>query len=162
MGSKSQRGGMRWFAGDYPSGQCFFLRDFAGRCHANRKAVFLAELLRIDIATKGINHGMDLVAANESMLTTVLALDPIYFTFEGSEALYLKAQRARQHGGDAAQQVEIKLQDEAGYDRTGRVDFTDNAIDPKSGTMRGRAVLASGATDGLQRQRGVGQRRYGG
>lgn len=85
----------------------------------------------------------NLVAANESMLTTVLALDPIYFTFEGSEALYLKAQRARQQGGDAAQQVEIKLQDEAGYDRTGRVDFTDNAIDPKSGTMRGRAVLSN-------------------
>ena len=85
----------------------------------------------------------NLVAANESMLTTVLALDPIYFTFEGSEALYLKAQRARQQGGDAAQQVEIKLQDEAGYNRTGRVDFTDNAIDPKSGTMRGRAILSN-------------------
>ncbi|MBB5686816.1 efflux RND transporter periplasmic adaptor subunit [Sphingobium boeckii] len=85
----------------------------------------------------------NLVAANESMLTTVLALDPIYFTFEGSEALYLKAQRARQQGEDAAQQVEIKLQDESGYDRTGRVDFTDNAIDPRSGTMRSRAVLSN-------------------
>jgi len=85
----------------------------------------------------------NLVAANESMLTTVLALDPIYFRFDGSEALYLKAQRARQQGGSAAQEVGIKLQDEQGYDRTGRVDFTDNAIDPRSGTMRGRAVLAN-------------------
>jgi len=85
----------------------------------------------------------NLVAANETMLTTVLALDPIYFRFDGSEALYLKAQRARQQGGGLAQEVGIKLQDEQGYDRTGKVDFTDNAIDPRSGTMRGRAVLAN-------------------
>lgn len=85
----------------------------------------------------------NLVAANETMLTTVLALDPIYFTFDGSEALYLKGLRDRQKEGASAQQVEIKLQDEADYGWKGRVDFTDNAIDPKSGTMRGRAVIAN-------------------
>ncbi len=83
----------------------------------------------------------NLVGANESMLTTVLALDPIYFTFDGSEALYLKGLRDRQKGGSEAQQVQIKLQDEADYSWSGKVDFTDNAIDPKSGTMRGRAVI---------------------
>jgi multidrug efflux system membrane fusion protein len=84
----------------------------------------------------------NLVGANDSMLTTVLALDPIYFTFDGSEALYLKGLRDRQKDG-GAQQVQIKLQDEADYSWTGKVDFTDNAIDPKSGTMRGRAVIAN-------------------
>ncbi len=35
------------------------------------------------------------------------------------------------------------MQDETGYSRTGRLDFTDNGIDPRSGTIRGRAVLSN-------------------
>lgn len=85
----------------------------------------------------------NLVSANESMLTTVLALDPIYFSFDGSEALYLKSLRERGEGKSADQGVEIRLQDESGYSWKGKVDFTDNAIDPGSGTMRGRAVIAN-------------------
>lgn len=85
----------------------------------------------------------NLVAANESALTTVLSLDPIHFSFEGSEALYLKALRDKQRAGGADPQVQIKLQDEADYGWKGRVDFTDNAIDPRTGTMRGRAVVAN-------------------
>ncbi|RJF92948.1 efflux RND transporter periplasmic adaptor subunit [Sphingomonas cavernae] len=85
----------------------------------------------------------NLVSANESMLTTVLALDPIYFSFDGSEALYLKSLREKQAGKAPDQQAEIRLQDEAGYSWKGRVDFTDNAINPGSGTMRGRAVVSN-------------------
>lgn len=81
-------------------------------------------------------------AAGGTLLTTINALDPIYFTFDSSEALFLKAQRARQKGGAAAaQMVEIKLQDEADYSRTGRVDFTDNGVSAQSGTIRARAVV---------------------
>src|SRR5207237_1185531 len=78
-----------------------------------------------------------------SLLTTINALDPIYFTFDGSEALFLKAQRARAAGADASP-VEIKLQDETGYRWKGRLDFTDNGLDPRSGTIRGRAILRNG------------------
>lgn len=85
----------------------------------------------------------NLVSANDSMLTTVLALDPIYFTFDGSEALYLKGLRERGKDGASAQHVQVKLQDEADYSWKGQVDFTDNAIDPRSGTMRGRATIAN-------------------
>jgi RND family efflux transporter MFP subunit len=81
----------------------------------------------------------NIVAANESMLTTVLALDPIYFAYDGSEALTLRARRA----GNASADVQIRLQDETDYAHRGRVDFTDNAIDAGSGTLRGRAVLAN-------------------
>jgi RND family efflux transporter MFP subunit len=84
----------------------------------------------------------NIVAANETALTSLLALDPIHFSFEGSEALYLKSLRDRDQG-NAGQQVEIKLQDESEYGWKGRVDFTDNALDPRSGTMRGRAVIAN-------------------
>jgi RND family efflux transporter MFP subunit len=81
----------------------------------------------------------NIVAANESPLTTLLALDPIYFAYDGSEALTLRARR----GGTANAEVQIRLQDETDYGHRGRVDFTDNAIDAGSGTLRGRAVLAN-------------------
>jgi RND family efflux transporter MFP subunit len=86
----------------------------------------------------------NLVAAGDgqasSLLTTINALDPIYFSFDSSEALFLKAKRAREEGVQASP-VEIRLQDEADYRWKGRLDFTDNGIDPKSGTIRVRAVL---------------------
>ena len=77
-----------------------------------------------------------------TVLTTINALDPIYFTFDGSEALYLKTQRARQPGATPAA-VEIQLQDETEHRWKGKLDFTDNGLDQRSGTIRGRAVLAN-------------------
>ena len=72
-----------------------------------------------------------------SLLTTVNKLDPIYFNFDASEALYLKSQRDKENGGA----VEVRLQDEADYSHKGRLDFTDNGLDPRSGTIRIRAVF---------------------
>lgn len=83
----------------------------------------------------------NLVSAGEgvgaTLLTTVNKLDPIYFNFDASEALYLKSRRDRAAGGA----VEIRLQDEADYRHKGRLDFTDNGLDPRSGTIRVRAVF---------------------
>ncbi len=73
-----------------------------------------------------------------TLLTTINALDPIYFTFDGSEGLFLKAKREGEAKGSP---VEIRLQDEADYKWKGQLDFTDNGLDPKSGTIRARAVL---------------------
>ncbi|WP_408588934.1 efflux RND transporter periplasmic adaptor subunit [Novosphingobium sp.] len=88
----------------------------------------------------------NLVAAGEgsnaTLLTTINALDPIYFEFDSSEALFLKAKRDEAAHGTAPQ-VEIRLQDEPGYAWQGRLDFTDNGLDPHSGTIRGRAVIAN-------------------
>jgi RND family efflux transporter MFP subunit len=96
------------------------------------------------VSDRRIDAG-NLVAAgdtNGTLLTTINALDPIYFTFDGSEALFLKTKRAEQTGA-VASPVEVKLQDEGDYRWNGRLDFTDNTLDPRSGTIRGRAVLAN-------------------
>jgi RND family efflux transporter MFP subunit len=97
------------------------------------------------VSDRRIDAG-NLVGAGEgaagTLLTTINAVSPIYFAFDGSESLYLKMKRAREAGG-AASPVEIRLQDETGYPRRGRLDFTDNGLDPRSGTIRGRAVLAN-------------------
>lgn len=83
-----------------------------------------------------------------TLLTTIVSVDPIHFEFEGSEALYLKYQRQDRQGSRVssrftANPVEIRLQDEASYSIRGRMSFVDNALDPRSGTIRGRAVVAN-------------------
>ncbi|MCB5426441.1 efflux RND transporter periplasmic adaptor subunit [Altererythrobacter sp. CC-YST694] len=73
-----------------------------------------------------------------TLLTTLMAVDPIYFSFEGSEALFLKARR---NGAGEGLPVAVRLQDESDYVHQGRLDFTDNSLDPRSGTIRARAVF---------------------
>ncbi|TIX50819.1 efflux RND transporter periplasmic adaptor subunit [Alteraurantiacibacter aquimixticola] len=80
------------------------------------------------------------VAAGSTLLTTINAIDPLYFTFDGSEGLFLKARR---EGVDRGTEVQIRLQDEADYQWTGTLDFTDNGLDARSGTIRARAVIAN-------------------
>ena len=86
------------------------------------------------------------VTAGTTVLTTIVSLDPIYFIFTGSEAVYLKYQRANRAGTRpssrvAPNPVDIRLADENGYRWHGRMEFVDNAIDQGSGTIRGRAVV---------------------
>jgi RND family efflux transporter MFP subunit len=88
----------------------------------------------------------NLVTADTTVLTNIVNLDPIRFAFTGSEALYLKYQRANAAGTRTssrfrANPVEIRLQDEPTYRWKGRMDFVDNAVDTGSGTIRGRAVV---------------------
>jgi RND family efflux transporter MFP subunit len=97
------------------------------------------------ISDRRIDAG-NLVSAGDSggtLLTTINALDPIYFTFDVPESLYLKTARERQAKGSAGQTAEIRLQDEADYSWRGRLDFTDNGLNQNSGTIRARAVIAN-------------------
>ena len=79
--------------------------------------------------------------ATATLLTTINAVDPVYFEFNGSESLYLKARR---EGLEKGAEVDIRLQDEPDYRWRGRLDFTDNALDPASGTIRARAIVPNG------------------
>lgn len=79
------------------------------------------------------------VVADQTILTRIVSVSPIHFTFEGSEALLLKNQRDDIAGQGA--EVRVKLQDEAEYTHPGRIDYLDPVIDPTAGTVRGRAVL---------------------
>jgi RND family efflux transporter MFP subunit len=88
----------------------------------------------------------NLVNADATVLTTIVSVDPIRFTFDGSEALYLKYQRDNRDGGrkssrNASNPVLIRLQDEAEYRWKGRMDFVDNALSSGTGTIRGRAEV---------------------
>lgn len=105
--------------------------------------------VRAPIAGRISNRKVDagnLVGAGEgaagTLLTTINAVDPIYFSFDASEALFLKMKRAAEAGA-APSAAEIRLQDETDYRWHGRLDFTDNGLDAHSGTIRARAVVAN-------------------
>jgi multidrug efflux system membrane fusion protein len=93
------------------------------------------------ISDRRVDPG-NLVAAGDgpaaTLLTTIVATDPLHFTFDGSEGLFLKARR---EGLDRGAVVQIRLQDETEYQWQGELDFTDNGLDPNSGTIRARAVV---------------------
>ena len=88
----------------------------------------------------------NLVTADTTVLTNIVSINPIWFLFTGSEALYLKYQHEAQNGTrpssrSAPTPVEISLQDNPTYRWKGRMDFVDNQIDPSSGAIRQRAVI---------------------
>ncbi|GAA0732090.1 efflux RND transporter periplasmic adaptor subunit [Sphingomonas japonica] len=97
------------------------------------------------VSDRRISRG-NYVAEGETVLTRVVSVSPIWFTFDGAESFYLKYRRQdatgeRGSSRDTANPVEIQLADESGWNWRGRMDFVDNAIDPNSGTIRAHAVI---------------------
>lgn len=81
-----------------------------------------------------------------TLLTTIVSIDPIYAYFEGDEQVYLKFQAnaaSGQRPGATRPQILMGLANEEGYPHKGVVDFVDTRLDPKSGTIRVRAVFAN-------------------
>lgn len=80
------------------------------------------------------------VTADQTVLTTIVSVDPLHFAFQGSEELLLKYQREGT-GVRLGAPVRIKLGDESDFAHPGTLDFIDNAIDPGAGTIRARALV---------------------
>ncbi len=99
------------------------------------------------VSDKRVSIG-DYVTAGQTLLTRVVTVDPIWFSFDGAETLYLKYMRQAQSGERqssryAANPIDIKLADERAYRWHGRMSFVDNAIDKTSGTIRAHAVVSN-------------------
>lgn len=87
-----------------------------------------------------------------TILATIVSLDPIHFRFDASEADYMRYVRQfiagdRKSGREAPHPVRVRLADDKDWSRTGRLDFVDNQLNPRSGTLRARAVFEN--KDGL-------------
>ena len=81
-----------------------------------------------------------------TLLTVIVSIDPIHFVFDASEADFLHYMRlaaggARPSSRDVQNPVSVRLADETEYKHQGRMNFVDNALNPKTGTIRGRAVF---------------------
>jgi len=88
----------------------------------------------------------NLVAPGEPVLTTVVSVDPVHVVFDGDERAYLRYQQLDRAGlrpssRDNPNPVLVGLADEEGFPHRGAMDFVDNAVDPDTGTIRGRAIV---------------------
>lgn len=87
----------------------------------------------------------NLVQADQTVLTTIVSLDPIDFYFDIDERIYFAyARDARERGGSmqegsGGQEVMVQLADRNAEPFTGKLDFAENRIDNATGTMRLRA-----------------------
>ncbi|MGH8142553.1 MAG: efflux RND transporter periplasmic adaptor subunit [Steroidobacteraceae bacterium] len=92
------------------------------------------------------------VTDGQTLLTTIVSLNPIYVTFDADEQAYLRFERqarrdVRKHAlpgvapDTLVNPVYVGLEDESGYPHVGRLVFIDNALDPDTGTIRARALL---------------------
>ncbi|MBD9416207.1 efflux RND transporter periplasmic adaptor subunit [Pseudomonas sp. PDM16] len=86
----------------------------------------------------------NLVGAGQSLLTSVVSTDKVYAYFDADERVFLKyIELARKAGSDArgASPVYLGLSSESGHPHAGQLDFLDNQVNPRTGTIRGRAVF---------------------
>jgi membrane fusion protein, multidrug efflux system len=74
-----------------------------------------------------------------TLLATLVSQDPIYCYFDADEPAYLLYRQ----NGMAGQAIpcELALVNETGFPHRGKVDFYDNQLNPRTGTIRMRAVF---------------------
>lgn len=99
------------------------------------------------VSNRRVDAG-SLVSDTGTLLTTVVALDPIYFIFDMSERDFVAYERAVQSGAlrpirDRDVPIEARLQDDEGWPYRGTMSFVDNRLESGAGTIRARAVLAN-------------------
>jgi RND family efflux transporter MFP subunit len=81
-----------------------------------------------------------------TLLATVVSVDPIRFEFTFDEQSYLRYVRYASASKEVAAlngnvPVTLELIDEHDFKHSGKIDFVDNAINTSTGTIRGRAVF---------------------
>lgn len=85
----------------------------------------------------------NLVTSGQTLLTTVVSVDPIYVSFQGDEQGFLNFMNYARKGGEAqaTHPVFVGLANEEGYPHQGAIAFVDNEIDGATGTVRVRGRL---------------------
>jgi membrane fusion protein, multidrug efflux system len=139
-------------------------RDAAGGVSAAEAALKQAELnfewtavrapISGRISDRRVDAGNLIVGGSTgaTLLSAIVSLDPIQFIFDGSEADFIRYLRLAKAGSrpssrDVQNPVSVRLADEKEYSHQGRMDFVDNVVNPKTGTIRGRAIFEN--KDGL-------------
>lgn len=86
------------------------------------------------MVTKG-----NLASADQTLLTTLVSVDPLYVYFDSNEDNAVDSGQSLEPG--KTEPVRIGLVGEDGFPHQGALDFIDNRLNPNTGTLRYRAVL---------------------
>jgi membrane fusion protein, multidrug efflux system len=90
-----------------------------------------------------------LATANDTLLTTISQIDPIWIVFNVSENEQLRLNRAMAEGQielpkDNAYDVTVQLSDGSAFPRRGHINFADTRVNPTTGTYEMRAEIPNG------------------
>jgi multidrug efflux system membrane fusion protein len=83
-------------------------------------------------------------AAPATVLATLVSVDPVYCYFDVREDSFLRYRASSYAGGGAKQGAlvcELALVNEKDFPHKGRIDFFDNQVNAKTGTIRLRGVF---------------------
>jgi len=85
-------------------------------------------------------------AGPDSLLTTVVSVDPIYAKVDADENAVLKYVKLSEEGKRVSARTAkipawIELGNETDFPHKGTIDFVDNRLDPGTGTVRARIVI---------------------
>jgi RND family efflux transporter MFP subunit len=82
----------------------------------------------------------NIVIADQTVLTSIVTQNPIHFEFSADPSLARTLPRPTPGRRDGAA-VYVQADGETAFPHQGRLDFLDNQVDPRTGVVRGRAVL---------------------
>jgi RND family efflux transporter MFP subunit len=102
------------------------------------------------ISRPQVTKGNQVNSGGDTLLTTIVSVDPVYVYFDVDERslqLY-RERRAKQLGAKAEDQPVIPVflglvADGDRYPREGKIDFAENQLNPATGTIRVRGVFAN-------------------
>ncbi len=101
-------------------------------------------------ASRAVKSEGSLVSpGQDSLLTTISQIDPIYVNFSISEAEKLRIDRLTAEGKMVApdakkgQEIALRLSDGSNFPRKGKLAFIDSRINPDTGSFDARATIAN-------------------
>ena len=83
------------------------------------------------------------LVSSDSLLTTIVSDDPVYASFDADEQTFLRYSRNAANRTAGEDPVYMGLTDEKDFPHRGRLNFVDNQVDRRTGTIRTRAVFAN-------------------
>jgi multidrug efflux system membrane fusion protein len=90
----------------------------------------------------------NLIIQDQTLLTSVVSLDPMYVYFDMDEPTLLRIRRANAEG---QLRVLMALQGDPGYPHRGTIDFINNQVNPTTGSISVRGVFPNPKTESGQR-----------
>ncbi|MGP0068505.1 MAG: efflux RND transporter periplasmic adaptor subunit [Isosphaeraceae bacterium] len=99
----------------------------------------------------------NLVDQNQTLLTTIVSVNPMYAYFEMDEPTLLRIRRVANEGRIKTEKnrpkmpVLMGLQGEEGYPHVGQINFFNNQVNPTTGSILVRGVFPNPAPKGGQR-----------
>ena len=98
------------------------------------------------VSARQVSIGQLVGASSQTVLATIVQLDPIWVNFTASERDVLQVRAALASRGETTASligipVEVGLQTEDGYPHQGKLDYVAPTVNASTGTLAGRAVL---------------------